>query len=200
MAILLNGTSNLRFRIDLLRRISDGIHTPASLEVDAAVERYEHARPGGREEPGFAPLFALGKVTLLDADLIGFLQALAELVDHPAVRAPAHATLGGAGDLTHPEGVAPGDPLPSAALQPSVDPAFALRLQAQPGGALVEAGFDLGAALEPVLGQRGEAGSDLALFRFFAAPRPIHSFAVTLTEEFDRFPTDPSLIHPGIAE
>ncbi|MGE5047721.1 MAG: hypothetical protein ACM3PC_04075, partial [Deltaproteobacteria bacterium] len=73
MAVLLNQTSNLRARIEILRRLSDGTRTPASLEMRVAVDRYQH-RPGG--EHAFAPLLEVPRATLLDLDLIQFLQSL----------------------------------------------------------------------------------------------------------------------------
>ena len=48
MAVLLNQVSNLRLRLDLVRRLSDGIDRPASLEIAAAVERYKHIASGER--------------------------------------------------------------------------------------------------------------------------------------------------------
>jgi len=78
MAVLLNQTSNLRLRIELLRRISDGTTKPASLEMRVGVDRYQH-QPGGKH--AFAPMLEVPRATLLDMDLIQFLQALEELLD-----------------------------------------------------------------------------------------------------------------------
>src|ERR1043166_4544386 len=102
MAVLLNQTSNLRLRIDLLRRLSDGTRSPASLEMHVAVDRYQH-RPNG--EHAFVPLLDVPRATLLDMDLIQFLQSLEELLD----------------GRVH-----------EAGLEASVDPAIGLRLQGGP--------------------------------------------------------------------
>ena len=179
MAVLLNQTSNLRFRLRLLHRLSDGVLTPASLRIEAGVERYQHPEPAGRAEHGFAPLVTLPEATLLDLDLIGFLQALEQLLEQ----------------LGQPQ--VAGAPQAFAALEPSVDPALALRIGAGPGAAQVEVGLDLRAILEPVGGQRSEPGHDLALFRFFADARPLASFCAQLIAEFQAFPTDPSLVAKG---
>ncbi|HEY2028253.1 MAG TPA: hypothetical protein VGH20_03500 [Myxococcales bacterium] len=75
MAVLLNQTSNLQLRIELLERISDGQKRPASLAMRVSVERY-------RKEPrGFVSMLAVPRATLLDMDLIQFLRALEELLD-----------------------------------------------------------------------------------------------------------------------
>jgi hypothetical protein len=178
VAILLNQTSNLRLRLELLARLSDGVLQPASLQIAAAVERYQHARPGRHAESGFAEVVTLAKATLLDLDLIDFLQALEALLER----------------LDHP--VEGAEPL-HAALEPASEPSLALRIAAGPGVAQVEAGLDLRAVLEPIGGRRGEPGHDLALFRFFADPRPLASFCAQLIEEFQRFPTDPSKVAKG---
>src|SRR5207248_11580236 len=102
MAVLLNQTSNLRLRIELLRRISDGTTKPASLEMRVGVDRYQH-QPGGKHD--FAPMLDVERATLLDMDLIQFLQALEELLE--------------------------GRPQ-TAALEPGVNPAIGRRLQAGP--------------------------------------------------------------------
>jgi hypothetical protein len=39
VAVLLNQASNLRFRLEIGRRISDGVLSPAALEVEVAIER-----------------------------------------------------------------------------------------------------------------------------------------------------------------
>ena len=181
MAVLLNQTSNLRLKLDLARRISDGVLTPASLQIAAAIESYQHARPGGREEHGFAPLVTLPEAVLLDLDLIAFLQALERLLEQ----------------LDRPQ--AEGEPSPSAALEPTGDPSLSLRIGAGPGVALVEAGLDLRAILEPMGGRRSEPGHDLALFRFFCDARPLASFCAQLIGEFQAFPTDPSRVSKGEA-
>src|SRR5690242_11516019 len=113
VAVLLNQTSNLRLRVELVRRLSDGTVRPASLEMRVAVERYQH-RPGG--EHGFASMLDVLRATLLDMDLIQFLQSLEELLDGRAQE---------------------------AALEATVDPAIGLRLQGGPEAFLVEVGIDL---------------------------------------------------------
>src|SRR2546421_8999800 len=110
MAVLLNQTSNLRFRIELLRRLSDGTTRPASLEMRVGLDRYQH-RAGS--EHAFVPMLDVPRATLLDMDLIQFLQALEELLDGR---------------------------VQTAALEASVDPAIGLRLQGGPEAFLVEAG------------------------------------------------------------
>jgi len=129
MAVLLNQTSNLQARIELVRRLSDGSRSPASLEMRVAVDRYAH------EGHAFVPLLEVPKATLLDMDLIQFLQALEELLD----------------------GRGQGDP-PSAALEASVDPAIGLRLVGGPEAYLVELGVDLLNVLRPVAGMSSERG------------------------------------------
>ena len=57
MAVLLNQASNLRFRLDTTRRLSDGVHSPAALEVEAAVERYRHRPTTG--EHAFVPMLRI---------------------------------------------------------------------------------------------------------------------------------------------
>ncbi len=169
MAVLLNQASNLRFRLDLVRRLSDGVHAPAALEMEAAVERYRHRPTTG--EHAFVPLLRIPKATILDLDLIRFLEQL-------------EALLGGGG---------PG----AAALEASVDAALGLRLTGGPEAFQVEAGIDLRAVLEPVGGQSGDAGSDVALVRFFANARAAVAFCASLLDEFARFPTDPSKVSRG---
>jgi hypothetical protein len=167
MAVLLNQTSNLRGRIEILRRISDGTRTPASLEMRVSVDRYLH-RPGG--EHAFAPLLEVPRATLLDLDLIQFLQSLEELLDGRSTE---------------------------AALEASVDPAIGVRLQGGPEAFLVEVGVDLLNVLEQVGGLAGDRGSDLALYRFIANKRAALAFCAGLIQEFGEFPTDPSAVHPG---
>lgn len=173
MAVLLNQVSNLRFRLDLLRRLSDGVRTPAALEMAVAVERYDAA---ARE---YRTLVEVPRATLLDMDLIQFLQALEALLDS-AVPAP--------------EGQQP-----MVALEASVDPAIGVRLVGGPDAFLVEVGIDLLNVLQPVAGAVGERGADLALFRFFANARGALAFCAALLAEFGRFPTDPSRVNPGVA-
>ena len=167
MAVLLNQTSNLRLRIELVRRLSDGTTRPASLEMRVAVERYQH-RPGG--EHGFVPMLEVPRATLLDMDLIQFLQSLEELLDGRAQE---------------------------AALEATVDPAIGLRLQGGPEAFLVEVGIDLLNVLEQLGGLAGDRGTDLALYRFHANKRAAVAFCAALIEEFGEFPTDPSAVNPG---
>jgi hypothetical protein len=170
VAVLFNQTSNLRFRIELVRRTSEGITSPASLAMEAYVERYRH-------EPrlGFTPLLAVPKATLLDLDLIRFLESLEEML----------------------EAVHGGDPGRIAALEASVEPTVAIRIGGGPEAFQVEVGIDLLNVLEPVAGVQGERGADLALFRFFANGRAVLAFCNGLLEEFARFPTDPSKVAKG---
>ena len=169
MAVLLNQASNLRFRLEVTRRISEGVQTPAALEVEVAVDRYRHRPTTG--EHAFVPLLRLPQVSLLDLDLIRFLENLEALLE--------------AGQ--------PG----GAALEPSAEAALALRVTGGPDAYQVEAGLDLRNLLEPVGGQSGEPGSDVALFRFFANGRAVVAFCAGLLDEFARFPTDPSRVSPG---
>ena len=164
MAVLLNQTSNLRARIELSRRLSDGLRSPASLEMRVGVDRYAHAAHG------FAPLLEVPKATLLDMDLIQFLQALEQLLDGKAEE---------------------------AALEASVEPAIGLRLSGGPAAYWVELGVDLLNVLEPLGGVSGERGADLALYRFVANKRAALAFCAALIDEFAKFPTDPSAVHPG---
>jgi len=166
MAVLLNQTSNLRLRIELLRRLSDGATAPASLEMRVAVERYQH-RPSG--DHAFVPMLDVPRATLLDMDLIQFLQSLEELLEGRTA---------------------------AAALEASVDPAIGLRLQGGPEAFLVEAGIDLLNVLEPVGGLAGDRGTDLALYRFVANKRAALAFCAGLIQEFGEFPTDPSAVNP----
>ena len=174
MAVLLNQTSNLQLRLDLRRRLSDGARTPAALEMSVAVERY--LQDGHR----FAPLLAVPAATLLDLDLIHFLQQLEELLE---------------GGARAPEGQQP-----AAALEASVDPAIGVRIIGGPDAFLVETGVDLLNILELVGGAQGERGADLALFRFFANARAVVAFCGALLAEFARFPTDPRAVEPGAAQ
>lgn len=164
MAVLLNQTSNLRVRIEFSRRLSDGERSPASLEMRVSVDRYQH--DGHR----FVPLLEVPRATLLDMDLIQFLQALEELLD---------------GRTEH------------AALEASVDPAIGLRFSGGPEAYLVELGVDLLNVLEALGGQSGERGQDLALYRFIANQRAAAQFCASLIEEFGEFPTDPSRVSRG---
>jgi hypothetical protein len=167
MAVLLNQTSNLRLRLDLVRRISDGATAPASLEMRVAIDRYQH-REGG--EHAFVPMIHVPRATLLDMDLIQFLQSLEELLDGRVQQ---------------------------AALEASVDPAIGLRLQGGPEAFLAEVGIDLLNVLEKVEGLAGDRGSDLALYRFVVNKRAALAFCSGLIEEFGEFPTDPRAVNPG---
>ena len=108
MAVLLNQTSNLRLRLDLVRRLSDGANAPASLEMRVGIDRYQH-REGG--EHAFVSMIRVNRATLLDMDLIQFLQGLEELLDGR---------------------------VQEAALEATVDPAIGLRLQGGPEAFLAE--------------------------------------------------------------
>ena len=167
MAVLLNQTSNLRLRLVLLRRLSDGNTSPASLEMQVGVDRYRHAAGG---EHAFVPILEVARATLLDMDLIQFLQSLEELLDGRVQQ---------------------------AALEASVDPAIGLRLQGGPEAFLAEVGIDLLNVLEPVGGLAGDRGSDLALYRFAVNKRAALAFCSSLIEEFGEFPTDPRAVNPG---
>jgi len=169
VAVLLNQASNLRFRLELSARSSDGVRSPAALQAEAAMERYRHRPTTG--EHGFVPVLRLPDVKVLDLDLIRFLEELEAVLE--------------AGQ--------PG----GAALEPSADAALALRVTGGPDAYQVEAGLDLRTLLEAVGGQSGEPGSDVALFRFFANSRAVVAFSAALLEEFARFPTDPSRVSPG---
>lgn len=164
MAVLLNQTSNLRARIELVRRLSDGLRSPASLEMRVSVDRYRH------EGHAFVPLLEVPRATLLDMDLIQFLQALEEMLDGRREE---------------------------AALEASVDPAIGLRFSGGPEAFLVELGVDLLNVLEPLGGVAGERGADLALYRFVSNKRAALAFCAGLIEEFGEFPTDPSGVNPG---
>ncbi|GAC1593885.1 MAG: hypothetical protein NVS4B10_01030 [Myxococcales bacterium] len=188
MAVLLNQTSNLRLRLDLLGRLSDGVLTPASLRMSVAIERYAHAGKGGGEH-GFAPMVAVPQATLLDLDLIQFLQDLEELL---ARALPAPGT-----DPYAPP--APDGPLPAAALEASVDPAIGLRIAGGPEAYQVEVGIDLLNLLETVGGLAGERSADLSLFRFAANGRAVVAFCAALIADFQKYPTDPGAVHKGEA-
>ncbi len=167
MAVLLNQTSNLRLRLELVRRLSTGETAPASLEMRVAIDRYQHRESG---EHAFAPLIAIERATLLDMDLIQFLQSLEELLDGR---------------------------VQEAWLAASVDPAIGLRLQGGPEAFLAEAGIDLLNVLEPVGGMSGDRGSDLVLYRFMVNKRAALAFCAGLIEEFGEFPTDPRAVRAG---
>ena len=191
MAILINQTSNLRLRLDLTHRLSDGVLAPASLRMAVAVERYEHAPAGTRREHGYAPLVRVAAATLLDLDLINFLHALEDLIG----RAPVPDAAGS----ERKDALAKDMPAPEAALEASVDPAIGLRVIGGPEAYQIEIGIDLLNLLEPVGGQAGERGADLALFRFFANARAVVSFCAALIAEYQNYPTDPSRVAPGEA-
>jgi hypothetical protein len=167
MAVLLNQTSNLRLRLELRRRLSDGTASPASLEMRVGVDRYQHRED---REHAFVPMIHVERATLLDMDLIQFLQSLEELLEGK---------------------------LQQAALEASVDPAIGLRLQGGPEAFLVEVGIDLLNVLEAVGGLSGDRGSDLALYRFVVNKRAALAFCAGLIEEFGEFPTDPRAVNPG---
>lgn len=171
MAVLLNQASNLRFRLEMTRRISDGVQAPAALEVEVAVERYRHRPTTG--EHTFVSLLRLPQATVLDLDLIQFLENLEALLES-----------------REPGGVA---------LEGSSGAAVGLRISGGPEAYQVEAGLDLRPLLETVGGQSSEAGSDVALIRFFANGRAVVAFCAALLEEFAKFPTDPSQVSPGEA-
>ncbi|MFL5391129.1 MAG: hypothetical protein ACJ79C_20530 [Myxococcales bacterium] len=171
MAVLLNQSSNLRFRMELKRRISEGITSPASLGIAAYVERYRH------EPHGFATLLAVEKATLLDLDLIRFLESLEDML----------------------EAVQEGERERTAALEATVEPTLGIRIGGGPAAFQVEVGIDLLHVLEQVGGVAGERGADLALFRFFANGRAVLAFSQGLLDEFARFPTDPSKVAKGPA-
>lgn len=188
MAVLLNQASNLRLRLDLSARLSDGVLAPAALQMSVAVERYAHAEKGSREH-GFAPIVTVARATLLDLDLINFLQALEELLarELPASVSDPYAQ------------PAPQGPVPEAALEASVDPAIGLRISGGPAAYQVEVGIDLLNLLETVGGLAGERGADLSLFRFAANARAVAAFCSALIAELQRFPTDPGAVHKGEA-
>jgi hypothetical protein len=188
VAVLLNQTSNLRLRLDLTGRLSDGVLTPAALQMSVSIERYAHAEKGGREH-GFAPIVAVPKATLLDLDLINFLHALEELL--------ARELPGPGADPYAPP--APEGPLPAAALEASVDPAIGLRIAGGPEAYQVEVGIDLLNLLETVGGFEGARGADLSLFRFAANARAVVAFCSALIADFRRYPTDPGAVHKGEA-
>jgi hypothetical protein len=171
MAVLLNQASNLRFRLEMTRRISDGVQAPAALEVEVAVERYRHRPTTG--EHTFVSLLRLPQATVLDLDLIQFLENLEALLESREA--------GG------------------VALEGSSGAAVGLRISGGPEAYQVEAGLDLRPLLEAVGGQSSEAGSDVALIRFFANGRAVVAFCAALLEEFAKFPTDPSRVSPGEA-
>ncbi|TMB37626.1 MAG: hypothetical protein E6J62_04915 [Deltaproteobacteria bacterium] len=170
MAVLLNQSSSLRFRIELVRRISDGITSPASLAMEAYVERYRH-----EPQRGYTPLLAVPKATLLDLDLIQFLESLEEML----------------------EAVHGGDAARTASLEASIEPTVAIRIGGGPEAFQVEIGIDLLNVLEPVAGVEGARGADLALFQFFANGRAVLAFCQGLLQEFARFPTDPAKVAKG---
>jgi hypothetical protein len=182
VAVLLNQTSNLRLRLELTGRISDGVDSPASLSFAAALERYRHIAAGERGEHRFVPMLSFS-AALLDMDLMTFLEQLEALLAQAA------------------QGPSEGAPLPTAALEASVQPSLGVRVAlAAPELCLVEVGIDLVALLEPVGGARSDPGADLALFRFPATGRGAAAFCAGLIEELSRFPTDPSRINPGPRE
>src|SRR5712671_5948262 len=128
MAVLLNQPSNLRLRLELSARSSDGVRSPAALQAEAAVERYRHRPITG--EHAFVPLLRLPQATLLDLDLIHHLERLEALLQS-----------GSAG---------------AAALEATGSSPLALRVSGGPDAYQVEAGFDLRPLLEQVGGQSGE--------------------------------------------
>src|SRR2546426_9608388 len=90
MAVLLNQTSNLRFRIELLRRLSDGTTKPASLEMRVGLDRYQH-RAGG--DHAFVPMLDVSRATLLGMDLIEVFPALEEVLDGRAQTAAVETSV-----------------------------------------------------------------------------------------------------------
>lgn len=174
MAVLLNETSNLRLRVELVQRLSDGAVRPASLEMLFAVERYKPITSGLGGEHRFVPMISIAGKPLLDLDLIQFFEAADALLQN----------LEGAPPL--------------ASLEASVEPSLALRIaRGGPGSFLIEVGIDLHALLEPIGEVRSEPGADLAMFRFPATNRGVVTFFQALLAEFARFPTDPSKVLAG---
>jgi hypothetical protein len=173
MAVLLNQASNLRLRLELARRLSDGVDRPATLEIAAAVERYKHVASGERGEHRYVPLVAFAGKPLFDMDLMTFLES-------------AEALLSGQAE--------------GAALEATTEPSIGVRLSGGPDAFLVEIGIDLVTLLEPIGGLGGEPGENLALFRFAANQRAVASFVAQLIDELGRFPTDPSRVSPGARE
>jgi hypothetical protein len=172
VAVLLNQASNLRFRLDLVSRISDGVLSPAALEAEAAVERYRRG-----PNPGYMRILEL-RTPLLDLDIIRFLEALEAALER--------GQRGEAGE--------------GAALEASQQPIVAVRIDGGPDAFQVEVGIDLSRVLEQVAGTGSESGADLALFRFFANGRAVLAFCNALVAEFARFPTDPSRVAKGPPE
>src|SRR5205814_8566016 len=115
-----------------------------------SVDRYRH------EGHAFVPLLEVPRATLLDMDLIQFLQALEELLDAK---------------------------VEVAALEASVDPSIGLRFTGGPEAFLVELGIDLLNVLEPLGGVSGDRGSELALYRFIANKKTAVSFCSALVNE-----------------
>ena len=183
MAVLLNETSNLRLRVSLTSRISDGIERPAALAMDVAVERYKPIASGDPGAHRFVPMVAFAGKPLLDLDLIQFFEAMDALLRRPA-EAP-----------------------PLAVLEASTEASLGLRIApaasptaAAPRTFLVEVGLDLQALLEPIGGAGSPPGTDLALFRFPATGPGVTAFYRSLLEEFAGYPTDPSLVLAGRPE
>lgn len=191
MAVLLNDVSNMRFRLELVRRIDPGVSRPAALEAQASVDRFRH-QPD--LEHRFEPVLDLGGHAVLDLDVIRLLEEvdrlyggeLGELVFQPL---PPDA----AAMAPRPHGWQPG-----AAAEPPRPP-FALRILAVAGGLVVEIGLDLALCLEPLGGLAVPPGRDLALFRYATTRDALRGFAIGLAEEYARFPTDPSRIEKGPA-
>ncbi len=179
MAILLNESSALRFRLDLHARESLGINTPASLVFNAAMEVYRHAAGA---EPAFVPSVEISHKVLLDVDLLTFLERCAALAERDVDEVSWETT-----NAPH-FGV--------RIVRPELDEAG----NASPDGLyLCEVGIDLAGVEEAVQGAAPAYGVDLALFRFVTAERPLAQFVQALIEEYDRFPTDPSKVERGSA-
>jgi hypothetical protein len=191
VAVLLNQSSNLRFRLKLERRISDGVTSPASLAISAHVERYRH-----EPQRGFTPLLAVEKATLLDLDLIRFLESLEEMLE----AAHEGGGAGFAGDSRRPQAGASGEEPRVATLEATVERTLGIHIGGGPEAFQVEVGIDLLPVLEPVAGVEGERGADLALFRFYANGRAVLAFCEGLLADFARFPTDPSKVARGSPE
>jgi hypothetical protein len=191
VAVLLNQSSNLRFRMELRTRISEGITSPASLAIAASVDRYRH-----EPQRGFTPLLAVEKATLLDLDLIHFLESLEEMLE--SAHEGGGAGFAGAG--RRPQAGASGDEPRLATLQATVEPTVGIQIGGGPEAFQVEVGIDLLHVLEAVGGVAGERGADLALFRFYANGRAVLAFCEGLLAEFARFPTDPSKVAKGSPE
>lgn len=191
MAVLLNDVSNLRFRLELTRRLDPGITRPAMLSAQASVDRFRH-KPD--LEHVFEPLLDMGEHSILDLDVIRLLEELERLLVGTVAQVQFQPVPPDARVMSpKPHAWERGEP------DEAVRPPFALQLVGVPGGMVIEVGIDMALCLEPIGGLAVPPERDFVLFRYATTLDALRGFIIGLSEEYARFPTDPSKVDKGPA-